>query len=350
MKKIIAPFIRYAIKKAKRSRLIQNLFEAPFELGKYPRFGEFPDAFGNTFELLAGLRDKIKPGWQNMLNPKPVVISDRYIDQLRNDALLTIDRILPVFETFDFNPKNKKILEFGCHSGAVSYALAALGAESVTGTEFSGYKVRAVETSPISENSITEVNKTLNAIREKLRILFNNQQNVKFADDDICDSGLASDTFDLICSWEVLEHLHDPQKALISIARLLKPGGISIHEYNPFFCLNGGHSLCTLDFLWGHVRLNGTDFERYITQIRPQEKEKALSFYQEGLNRMSIAGLKECISNAGLILETILPYIKEQHVRMVNKDVLTQCRQNYPNASFIDLVAPRILIVLRKSN
>ena len=68
--------------------------------------------------------------------------------------------------------------------------------------------------------------------------------------------------------------------------RILKPGGYSFHEYNPFFSFNGGHSLCTLDFMWGHVRLSSIDFPKYLKQFRPFEYDLAMRFYKENLNRM----------------------------------------------------------------
>ena len=34
--------------------------------------------------------------------------------------------------------------------------------------------------------------------------------------------------------------------------------------------LNGGPALCTLDFPWGHARLDAADFERYCREVRPE--------------------------------------------------------------------------------
>ena len=60
---------------------------------------------------------------------------------------------------------------------------------------------------------------------------------------------------------------------------------------NPFFSFNGGHSLCTLDFMWGHVRLSETEFERYLIQFRPKENKVAMKFYRNNLNRMTLKKL-----------------------------------------------------------
>lgn len=67
MKKILTPIISYAIGKAKRNKFVQNLFESPFDLNKFPQMGEFIDSEGNSHTLLNGLRSKIRPGWERML-------------------------------------------------------------------------------------------------------------------------------------------------------------------------------------------------------------------------------------------------------------------------------------------
>ncbi|MGB0178095.1 MAG: hypothetical protein ACPF9D_13080, partial [Owenweeksia sp.] len=120
------------------------------------------------------------------------------------------------------------------------------------------------------------------------------------------------------------------------------------HEYNPFFCLNGGHSLCTLDFLWGHVRLSDDDFQKYLREIRPEEKERAYSFYKKGLNRTTLKDLHDQLERSGLEVFSILPFTKEQHVRMADANILAQGQKNYPNLTLQDLVTPRVFVMARK--
>jgi SAM-dependent methyltransferase len=47
----------------------------------------------------------------------------------------------------------------------------------------------------------------------------------------IDDHGFDPSSFDLICLWDVLEHLTDPKAALQEVARLLKPGGVVLINY-----------------------------------------------------------------------------------------------------------------------
>lgn len=346
---MLAPVIKYAINKAKRNKYIQHLFEAPFELHKLDKIGEFTDSYGNTFKLLGGLRTKIKPGWERMLRSEKTKITSEYLLRQKQNGFIAANKMVPMLNALGKSVENSDILEIGCHSGATSFAMADMGANKVVGTEFSGYKVEAVDMEHANnEAKLNEVDDDLKTIRTSLSHLFKQGERVTFVDDDICHSSLDPNTFDIICSWEVLEHLHDPEKAFQSIYTLLKEGGISIHEYNPFFCLNGGHSLCTLDFLWGHTILNDADFSRYLDEIRPQEKERALSFYRKGLNRMTLHDLKVQIEKSGLELISILPFTKEQHLRMVDEKTLRQSQRHYPNLTLLDLAAPRVFVIVRK--
>jgi len=67
-------------------------------------------------------------------------------------------------------------------------------------------------------------------------------------------SALETASFDAIVSFEMLEHVQQPAAAFAEMARLVRPGGIVYHDYNPFFSSKGGHSLCTLAFQHPHTQ------------------------------------------------------------------------------------------------
>ncbi len=345
MKKIRNKILNFIIGKAKRNKFIQSLFESPIDINSFSKLGEFTDTFGNKMDLYNELRNKIRPGWQNMYHNTSKKSSDsNVIIKNVNEGRISIEKIIPIINTFTSGIDNKTVLEIGCHSGAASYSLAEKGAKEVVGSEFSGYKIDSVG----EEKKIDEVNEELKEYRNRVSSFFKKSNNVRFVDDDICNSSFPSNYFDIICSWDVLEHLSNPETAFQNISRILKPGGIVIQEYNPFFSLNGGHSLCTLDFLWGHIRLNQEDFLKYLSEYRPSEKEKAGSFYIDGLNRMTISDLKEYSEKSNLIIESLFRFTKEQHLRMLDKEILDQCLKIYPNIQASDLVTLRIIVVHKK--
>src|SRR5690554_2390313 len=308
--------------------------------------GTFVDSYNNTHVLYKGLRSKIKPGWEKAFEEKKTVYSSEVISRYISHGKISAAKFKNLCEASEKKLSDSDVLEIGCHSGATSFNFAQMGAKSVTGTEFSGYKVKAVSQRNADDSALCEVNDDLKILREGVAASFS--RSVSFRDDDICKSQLPKESFDIICSWDVLEHLHDPQEAFENCINLLRPGGVMIHEYNPFFGLNGGHSYCTLDFLWGHVRLDKQDFERYITEIRPEETEKDISFFNQGVNRMSIQDMRTGVANAGFTICSVLPYIKEQHVQMLTYDIMHQAQHIYPNISIEDLVAPRVILIAQK--
>jgi len=349
MKKLIHSLLAYAVQKAKKSKLMQSLVEAPFEMNSFPKKASFTDSYNNTFDVLDGLRSKIKPGWEGMFQAKQNAVSGLPIEQFLTAGKVSADKIIPFIASFGKDISTSTILEVGCNSGAASYALASHGAKKIVGSEFSGYKIASVDADNVTESRLTEVNQELKGVRAKLATKHSNSDRVSFVDDDICNSKLKKNSFDIICSWDVLEHLHNTEQAFASMASLLADNGLLIHEYNPFFCLNGGHSLCTLDFLWGHTRLGHNDFVKYLDEIRPEEKEMAYSFYQEGMNRMAMADLKANLKSAGLEIVSLIPFVKEQHVRMMDSSILKQTQVHYPQVELVDLVSPKVVIVAKKA-
>jgi len=52
--------------------------------------------------------------------------------------------------------------------------------------------------------------------------------NLRFMYSDIYDLDLEDDSFDLVCSLQVVEHLHDPARFMQEARRVLSPGGLCV--------------------------------------------------------------------------------------------------------------------------
>jgi len=316
-------------------------------------FGIFNDSHGNHIELLSGLRDSLKPGWQSMLRPAkgPVAVPSRgrlagKVEEWRN-RMNGVENFLGVFSS---SFVGKDILEIGAHDGATAYALASFGANRVLATDMAAYYITQTPGGVVSEDAITAKNTDMTRLRSSYAKVVNEKvaSLVSFQEDDICASSVPSQSVDVLVSWEVLEHLTRPQDAFREMARILKPGGLAFHEYNPFFSLDGGHSLCTLDFPWGHARLDDRDFERYLAKMRPHEKAVALSFYRNNLNRMTLFQLTHYMEQAGLSLQSVLPWCSRGHLTLVTSEVLSQCKCVHPTAKLIDLITPIVWVLFTK--
>lgn len=313
-------------------------------------FGTFEDSFGDRFDLLTGLRDYLKPGWQEMLLPDqaPVLVPPEELNRRLKDWQVLLKEVEGFLNVFSCSLKQKIVVEIGAYDGATAYSLLSAGAEQVIATDVAAYYITQTPGGLVSEAAVVAKNTELNQMRNAYSQIIGNQLVPYFLEDNICHSSIESGIADAVVSWEVLEHLTEPLQGFLQIARILKKGGIAFHEYNPFFSINGGHSLCTLDLLWGHTRLNAADFERYVEEVRPDEKQVALSFYKNNLNRMSLYDLRAYASHAGLNPIAILPWVERNHLALVTSEVLSQAKRAFPSIELMDLISPSVWVILRK--
>ena len=115
-----------------------------------------------------------------------------------------------------------RVLEIGCGGARTSVYLAGRGMQT-TGTDISQEALRLAEANFRKEN-ITNYNLVI---------------------DDICNTKLPKESFDVVMSFGLLEHFHDIEKPIIEMTKLLKPGGVHIHDI-----ITGRLSLGTVSLLW----------------------------------------------------------------------------------------------------
>jgi SAM-dependent methyltransferase len=314
--------------------------------------GHFTNAHGEKLALVSGLRDQIKPNWRVMFEPEDSdPLPSEAVMRSRLDSWRSKFQVTNSFlDTFGLTIADKTVLEIGAYDGVTAYTLAASGAASVTGIDIAAYYINQAMDEEINQESIARKNRELEDKRNGYRHTVGEDvgNKVVFGEDDICSSSIPSESVDVIFSWEVMEHVGAPAAAFNEMYRMLKPGGFVFHEYNPFFSINGGHSLCTLDFLWGHARLAVPDFERYLDEIRPAEKGLALAFYHNNLNRMTLSDLQRYIADAGFTPLSVLPWSKRKHLELVTKDILKQCTAVYPQSTLADMISPVVWVLLQK--
>lgn len=316
-------------------------------------FGHFRDSQGKEHPLIIGLRDRIKPKWRTMFQTLEtgerlvsVAAAAKSVDTWSR-RVSKVERLLSMYSA---TLKGKTVVEIGAFAGATSFALARAGAARVIGTDIASYYIRQTPGGVVSGNSVTAKSQELKNLQDVLRRAVGEEirGRVSFLEDNICSSSLESESTEVIVSWEVLEHLIDPSQAFEEMFRVLKPGGIAFHEYNPFFSQDGGHSLCTLDFPWGHARLSSGDFKRYLREVRPSEQEVAGRFYFENLNRMTTADLRDYAVDAGFTVLSIVPWIEHRHFDELPLDVLADTKYLYPSCELTDLISPTVWVLLRK--
>ena len=235
----------------------------------------------------------------------------------------------------EFDLNEVAVLETGCGIGYAVMAMARLGVGDAVGIDSGAVDSRhAHEKAAISER----LGMSAGALEGRVRILAG----------DITAMPLDDDAFDAIYSASVLEHIFDLPAAFMEMARVLRPGGFMFHNFDPFFSPQGGHALCTLDFPWGHARLNRDEFCRYVDEFRPHEAPYAADFYEHGFNRPRIAfhEIEQAIAAAGLSILSWREYWRPDH--LPSSGVWREVNRHHPTASTRDLSVDGLYMVLTK--
>lgn len=327
--------------RARAARLVQPTPAAPDRA--------FVDRFGVRHPLDPGLRDRLKPGWRTMCDPVAVsaVPADANLRDRARKAQKNVAEARTLVAASAGVELTGRILEIGCYDGAVAFELARDPGTEMIASDLARYYVTQRPGEPAAD--LAREQARLATIRERAaHVAGVDGARVAFVEDDITASVLEPSSLDAIVSFEVLEHVSRPVEAFAAMARLLRPGGVMYHDYNPFFSLIGGHSLATLDVPWGHVRFDDADVERYLREIRPAEADQALRFYRDSLNRMTLQALRESIAAAGLELLALVPWFQRALIADIRPEVLAEVRRNHPTATTEDLLATFVALVARR--
>jgi SAM-dependent methyltransferase len=267
-------------------------------------------------------------------------------------AVKQVAELSKLLQVFGYGIAGKDVLEVGCHDGRNAFAIAKSGANHVDAIDIPMYGVLQKEDGEPDVRSLERQSQYLNQVRMLCAKAFDDDglvSRVSFSDLDVTDLN-KKNAYDLIVSWETLEHITNPRKAIANMFKALRPNGMCFHEYNSYYSLNGGHSLCTLDFPYGHARLSATDFERYIQKYRPQEVGVATNFYNHCLNRMTISDLKDACSDTGFDVLALCTWQDGSNLAIIDQIIMEQCKMLKANISIEDLISPRIWILMQKPN
>lgn len=163
-------------------------------------------------------------------------------------------------------------------------------------------------------------------------------------------TSLPDGSFDVVYSVSVLEHISDVAAAFQEFRRLLKPGGLMIHSWNPYFSPNGGHPWGLLDCPWGHVRVPFSDLDQYLAELRPHEAPVSGPWVHNTLDRKTtLAKMQSTVSDAGfrVLLWDQISY-DPATLGDLTPEVFAQCRAAYPDVTLADLTTRDGMMVVRK--
>jgi SAM-dependent methyltransferase len=157
-------------------------------------------------------------------------------------------------------------------------------------------------------------------------------------------------SLDFIYSASTVEHIQDLPAAFAEMYRILKPGGAMIHNYGPFFCVDGGHMLGIGDAPWAHVRMSKDDFVRYAKEYRPHEAAAVEEWFTHGLQfDMPQRRVQQLVSLAGFrIAAWHAKASGRKHMNDLTPDIIRDCFVTYPAIGLEDLTSRSVTFVAVK--
>lgn len=268
-----------------------------------------------------------------------VVPTEDEVVELRHAWLQKAQSVLRGIWNADRSFSGMRALEVGTGRGYFCYALVELGFQDAIGIDVEPAFYPMIAEQPRVTAAFAEVTP---GIHDRVRLEHGDCHALQYDDA----------SFDFISSNSVLEHIRDLPAALREMARVLKLGGIAWHSVNPWCGPNGGHSLCTMDFPWGHVLLTADKAHEYFRRFRPFEAQAASGFYNAGFQapRLTLAEVERAILDAGF---EILEWVEEKHryadhYSRVDAELLAMCRLRHPAVAVRDLMTAGLRLTLRR--
>ncbi len=268
-----------------------------------------------------------------------MIPTEREVSNICRSYLSTASGILSRLVANGFKPADSRVLEIGCSRGYATYALSALGVGEAIGLDTNLHTYYAIAEIPRVRDAFLSMND-------------GRRSTTQIQEGDAVATPFDDESFDLVFSVSVLEHIPEPDKVFREMNRVLKSGGFAYHGVDPWFSPAGGHSMCTLDFPWGHLRLSAEQFEDYVPRYRPHERECALDFYHNHFQapRLTVDQMESLVLEHGFEIkewrESSSTY--QDHYAILDSTILDECRRNFPAVDVRDMITGGYTILLRK--
>jgi SAM-dependent methyltransferase len=124
-----------------------------------------------------------------------------------------------------------------------------------------------------------------------------------------------NDTFDVVYSWSVFEHVAEPVEMLREIHRILKPEGVFFLQLWPFFySQHGGHLWLSIEEPFAHLCRSLFAVEQDLRSEPATDPSRSADDEFRSLNRLTLDGLQRALLAARLRIAKIELIAEAAHI------------------------------------
>lgn len=247
---------------------------------------------GRNLRVLKGFRDQVLSAPRVSAQPKPNW-SDEDYSLAADKKLREAQRLLSEFSRWGSDISGARVLEVGCGAGIDCLLMGLQPVHGVVGID--------LQTALFQDSEKGERTRRLTRkVLEKLDLGVNitevlHRLPVRFVIVNATQTGFPDDSFDFLWSRAAMEHIIPVDKALIEMARMVRPGGLIYHSIDPYFWLKGCHKTGLVDIPWAHARLSPEEFHRFVIESEGKAKAIKRCRHLKSLNQFTLTRWREII-------------------------------------------------------
>lgn len=195
------------------------------------------------------------------------------------------DQILSFLEHPDGPLADRTVGDVGCGDGVIDLGLTLKGRPK----QLIGYDVRPTDTDALRRLAVAA------GVADEL------PSALSFATSLTDQLPAEDDTFDVVVTWSVFEHVTYPVRMLSEVSRVLKPDGVLFLQLWPFYYSeHGGHLWPHYDGEFPHLRHTDAEIREHLRGRRGTDPTRDAVDEYESLNRLTVDQLHRAILGAGM--------------------------------------------------
>jgi SAM-dependent methyltransferase len=209
-------------------------------------------------------------------------------------------QVLDFLDAPDGGLADRTVGDVGCGDGVIDLGLTIKGRPR----QLIGYDVRPTDVDALRRMAAAA------GVAEGL------PEALSFATSGIDQLPAEDDTFDVVVTWSVFEHVSHPVRMLSEISRVLKPDGILFLQLWPFYYSeHGGHLWPHYDGEFPHLRHTDEEIREHLRGQRGTDatRRDAVDEY-ESLNRITVDQLQNAILAAGMTVTKLQLLTSAVHI------------------------------------